>query len=331
MSSMNDIINEMLSNGIRDGVFPCFAAAVGKDDEIIFKSFGGDRCIFPAREALTENTLFDMASLSKLIGTTMAALKMVVEGKISFESKLEDYFDCCHGKEKITVFQLLTHTSGIKAHFPLYLRGISPDDAVTEILKEELGYSTGSNAVYSCMGFILLGKILERIENEPLDRIVQRYVFDPLEMKNSTYRPKGRDCAATEKDIFSKEIISGVVHDENARFLGGISGNAGIFCDLGDCIKFAQMLSRKGRGYLPEELFKYAISNLTPNFSEGRGLGFQRIGKLYGHTGFTGTSIYVDSESGRYAILLTNRVHPTRENTKLIPFRREFHKTVFGE
>ncbi len=328
---MKDIINEMLFNGIRDGVFPCFAAAVGEGDKIEYKSFGGDRCIFPEREPLTEGVLFDMASLSKLIGTTMAALRMTVEGKISLESKLEDYFDCCHGKEKITVYQLLTHTSGIKAHFPLYLRGISPDDAVTEILKEELGYPAGSNAVYSCMGFILLGKILEKAENEPLDQIVQRYVFDPLGMKNSVYCPKNRLCAATERDPDTDKILCGIVHDENARFLGGVSGNAGIFCDLDDCIKFAEMLSLKGQGYLPSELFEYAVSNLTPNFSEGRGLGFQRIGRLYGHTGFTGTSLYIDSESGRYAILLTNRVHPTRNNLKLIPFRREFHKTVFGE
>lgn len=328
---MKDILNEMLFNGIRDGVFPCFAVAVGEGEELIFKSFGGDRCIFPTRKVLTEDTLFDIASLSKLIGTTMAALRMAVEGKISLDSKIEDYFECCHGKEKITVFQLLTHTSGIKAHFPLYLRGITPNDAEAEILKEELGYDTGSDAVYSCMGFILLGKILEKIENEPLDKIVQRYVFDPLGMKNSTYCPKSKVCAATERDSCTGKIICGVVHDENARFLKGISGNAGIFCDLDDCIKFAKMLSRGGKGYLPAELFEYAISNLTPQFSEGRGLGFQRIGKLYGHTGFTGTSIYVDSESGRYAILLTNRIHPTRDNRKLIPFRREFHKTVFGE
>lgn len=327
---MKNKLSEMLYSGIDQGVFPCFAAAVGKGDEVLFHNFGGKSCLFPDRE-LKEGTLFDMASLSKLIGTTMAFLKMWENGKISPENKVGEYFDSCYGKEGITLYQLLTHTSGIKAHFPLYLRSIAPDEAAEEILKEDLGYPTGSNAIYSCMGFILLGKILEKVENMPLDRIVQKYVFDPLGMKNSCYSPVSIDCAATERDSITKEIICGTVHDENARFLGGISGNAGIFCDLADCITFATMLSKGGKGYLSRAIFETAIENHTPDFSDNRGLGFQRIGKLYGHTGFTGTSIYVDSESGKYAILLTNRVHPTRNNTKLMGFRREFHNLVFGE
>lgn len=326
---MKNILNEMLYNGITDGVFPCFAAAVGNGDSILYDNFGGNASLFP-QQKLKRDTLFDMASLSKLIGTTMAALKMIDEGKICLKSRLGNFFDNCYGKENTTVYQLLTHTSGIKAHFQLYKRKISPDDAAIEILKEDFGYTPDSNAVYSCMGFILLGKILEAVENAPLDKIVTDYVFKPLGMTDSTYCPKNQSCAATERDTETGKIINGVVHDENARFLGGVAGNAGIFCNLSDCITFAKMLSKRGKGYLPEKLFDFAVSNLTPSFSDGRGLGFQRIGRLYGHTGFTGTSIYVDGESGLYAILLTNRVHPTRDNNRLIPFRREFHKTVFG-
>lgn len=324
-------ITELLKKGINDGAFPCYAAAVGRESEVFYKSIGGFRAVEPERLPMTEDTLFDMASLSKLIGTTMAALKLIEGGRLAFENRICDYFDNCCGKENITIFQLMTHTSGIKAHFPLWLRGIEPKDAADEIIREKSGYEASSDAVYTCMGYILLGKILELIENEPLDRIVDRLVLTPLGMKNSGYCPKNKPFAATERDAVTCEIICGTVHDENARFLGGVSGNAGIFCDINDCIRFASMLSEKGKGFIDEKLFEYAITDFTPDFSDRRGIGFQLVDDRYGHTGFTGTSIYVDRNSKTYAVLLTNRVHPTRENYKLMPLRREFHGLVFGE
>lgn len=324
-------ISELLQNGIADGAYSCFAAAIGRGDEVIYKEYGGSRSVEPEMLPMTEDTLFDMASLSKLIGTTMAALKLIEAKKLSFENKVGDFFDNCYGKENITIFQLMTHTSGIKAHFPLWLRGITPESAADEIMREGFGYTPSSDVVYTCMGYILLGKILEKIENQPLDKIVTRLVFSPLGMKNSTYRPNGKKCAATERDAVTGEIICGVVHDENARFLDGISGNAGVFCDLDDCIRFATMISKKGEGYIDKSLFEYAVTDFTPNLSEHRGIGFQHIYNRYGHTGFTGTSIYVDKDSDLYAILLTNRVHPTRNNHKLFDIRPEFHKIVFGE
>ena len=138
-------------------------------------------------------------------------------------------------------------------------------------------------------------------------------------------------------------MVCGVVHDENARFLKGISGNAGMFCTVNDTVRFAKMLSQRGAGYLDEKTFSLAVTDYTPDFDESRGLGFQLYGgkpfpggsKMsigsYGHTGFTGTSLFVDNKTGVYAILLTNRVHPTRENGLLYPIRREFYDTVFSE
>ncbi len=324
-------ISALLKSGLDNGAYSCFAVAVGRGDEVYYRDFGGFRALEPQIYPMTEDTLFDMASLSKLIGTTMAALKLIEEQKLSFTSKVGDFFDICHGKENITVFDLMTHTSGIKAHFPLWLRGIEPNNAADEIMRESFGYEPSSNAVYTCMGYILLGRILERIENQPLDKIVHRLVFSPLGMKNSCYCPKDKLCAATERDAATGEILCGVVHDENARFLNGISGNAGVFCDLGDCIRFAAMISKKGEGYIDKALFDYALNDFTPSFSERRGIGFQHVCNRYGHTGFTGTSIYADKRDGRYAVLLTNRVHPTRENYKLFDIRPGFHKLVFGE
>lgn len=335
-------IKDILQKGLDTGAYPCCAAAIGKGNETFFSFYGGNRALLPEKLPLTEDTLFDMASLSKLIGTTMACLRMMEEGKISPLDKISKYLSPCFGKENITVFELMTHTSGISAHMPLY-KGDNTD-AVSAILSRPLAYPTGTKTVYSCMGYILLGKILEQIEGKPLDKIVKERVFTPLGMENSFYNPPADAvCAATERDSDTGEIVCGVVHDENARFLGGVSGNAGVFCTTNDTVKFASMLSNRGAGYLDEKTFSLAVTDYTPDFDESRGLGFQLYGGKpfpggsnmsvgsYGHTGFTGTSLYVDNDTGVYAILLTNRVHPTRENGLLYPIRREFYNTVFSE
>lgn len=334
---------QLLDHALQNGIFPCYAAAIGQGKDIWFYKSKGYRTLYPQKALLTEDTRFDMASLSKLIGTTMAALRLIENGKLSLFNTVGDYFDQCYGKENITIRDLMTHTSGIPAHIPLYLRNIQPETAADVILQEALAYPTGSETVYSCMGYILLGKILEKIESESLDRIVTRFVLEPLSMGQSGYCPQsGTPCASTEWDPASGTYLNGTVHDENARFLGGISGNAGLFCTLGDAVRFAQMLSLRGKGFLSSRMFELAITDFTPDCSESRGLGFQLYGGKrfpggdlmslgsYGHTGFTGTSIYVDNKTGIYAVLLTNRVHPTRENGRIIPFRWHFHNTIFS-
>lgn len=316
-------LHGFLQSGLRQGVFPCYAAAVGDADSLLLCECGGNRSLFPEKQPVTEDTLFDMASLSKLIGTTCAALRLLEEGRLRLSDTADRFFAECHGKERLTVLQLMTHTSGIKAHFPLWLRGIPTEDAADAILREPFGYEPGTEAVYSCMGYILLGKILETVENEPLDRIVTRLVFAPLGMHDSFYcPPRTRLFASTEGEL------CGTVHDENARFLGGVSGNAGIFCTLSDTVRFAKMLAKSGEGLLLRDTFALALHNYTPGKQENRGLGFQLCSFGYGHTGFTGTSLYVNGDT--FAVLLTNRVHPSRENFALAPFRREFHRRVFG-
>lgn len=324
-------LQRLLNRGLEEGAFPCYAAAVGCGDEVWFRSFGGRSTVFPAEKSMTEGTLFDMASISKLIGTTMAAFKLMEQGKLSVENRMSDFFENCYGKENTSVFELMTHSSGIKAHFPLWLRGIDPSNAAEEILREPFGYAPRSDAVYSCMGYILLGKIIEKIENEPLDKVVKRLVFDPLGMKNSFYNPPASYNFAATECYANGENIYGRVHDENAYFLNGISGNAGMFCDIDDCIRFASMVSERGKGYLTEGIFEAATKNYTPDFEENRGLGFKIVGDRYGHNGFTGTSLYVHRETGVYAILLANRVHPSRDSQKLYPFRNEWHGKIFGE
>ncbi len=332
-----------LKRGLDEGAYPCYAAAVGKGDQCFFRAFGGNRAVTPSPLPLREDTLFDMASLSKLMGTTMAALRLIMQGKLRLTDALGDYFPHCYGKERITIHHLMTHVSGIPAHLPLWTMGISPQEAAQAILQSPLALPTGTDVIYSCMGYILLGRLLESICAMRLDQIVTREVFEPLGMQHTVYCPApSLICAATEQKVGQDAPICGHVHDENAHFLGGVSGNAGVFSELDDVICFASMLSRGGEGYLDPALFSYAIQNHTPGMTEARGLGFQlcsgetypggshmTVGS-YGHTGFTGTSLYVDRDSGVYCILLSNRVHFGRNTPRFFEYRRAFYDLVFA-
>lgn len=336
---------QFLNQGLHIGAYPCYAAAVGDQNQIFFRAIGGDRAVYPQRLPLQEDTLFDMASMTKMIGTTCAALRLIDRGRLRLEDPLNRYFDDCRDKGKITVRQLMTHSSGLPAHLPLWQTESSPDTAVDAILRCTLRAAPDTKVIYSCMGYILLGKLLERLCGMPLDVIVAREVLQPLGMLHSCFcPPQDAVCAATEKKVGRDDYICGHVHDENAYFLGGVSGNAGLFCPLDDGITFATMLSRRAEGYLSEELFALAIRDLTPfDPDESRGLGFHlyRDGTYpggscmsrgsYGHTGYTGTTLYVDRDTGVYCLLLTNRVHYGRDTEAYFPHRRAFFDLVYRD
>ena len=218
------------------------------------------------------------------------------------------------------------------------------------LLSVPLEHAPGTQVVYSCMGFILLGKMLERISGKTLDVLAREEVFGPLGMAHTGYHPldAGTDYSAntayTERNPLTGEWLIGQVHDENARFLGGVSGNAGVFSDLRDSIRFARMLAGRGvlggKTYLPRCIFDASIRNYTPGLEENRGLGFQLANGWYscsgqffpqagfGHNGFTGPHIFVDPGSGLWTVLLLNRVHPTRENAEHLRVRRILHTLI---
>lgn len=335
----------ILDTAVSEGAFPCYAAAVGCGDEVFFRAIGGNRAVFPKPFPLTEDTLFDMASLSKLMGTTMAALRLIDQGKLHLTDRVGDFFENSYGKEDITIFQLMTHTSGITSFFHMWKMNIDPRDAAKVILERPLAAPTGTNVIYSCMGYILLGRILEKICGEPLDKIVQREVLDPLGMKDTCYCPsEGRICVSTEKEKTSDDYICGHVHDENAHSIGGVSGNAGLFSTLDDCIKFASLLSRRAEGFLAKSTFDLAVTDHTEGLSDSaRGLGFHMFREAiypggknmsrgsYGHSGFTGTYIYVDRETEIYCILLSNRVHFGRDTDPFFAHKQKFFDTVFED
>jgi CubicO group peptidase (beta-lactamase class C family) len=331
---MLDFIKPLLNQAVADGVAPSAAVCVGVRDKVLAVYTAGDA----ARE-----TLFDMASITKILSTNAVALRALELGEITLWDTVSRFIpNAPEDKAEIPLIRLLTHTSGISPHFRLDAVCDDPKQALDAILNHPLEVEPGTVA-YTCMGFILLGKILEGIFGAPLDKLASEFVFKPLGMDNTGYNPKQGPFAPTEIDPATGKALSGVVHDENARFLGGVSGNAGVFSNIDDMSRYASSLAADdGRLFAPGTLHI-----ATRNYSKGqgvhRGLGFHLGGvpesymgdyltdTAFGHTGFTGTSLVIDPISGRFTVLLTNRVNPTRENIKIQRFRRVLHNRIFAE
>lgn len=333
-------VNQLIRQGLAQGAYPSAALAIGIGGKVYLKQTYGP---------CTDNTLFDMASVTKILSPTMIAFRFLEDGLLRLYDCVGDFFpDAPADKRDITIVQLMTHTGGFPAHFLLSDFTANPGDAARAILEHPLDRAPGADPIYSCMGYILLGRILEGIGGAPLDSLAQKYVFAPLGMTHTGYHPTG-DIAPTEHDPATGKLLQGVVHDENARFLGGISANAGVFSDLNDMIAFTKMLACGGRlddgtAYLSPAMLRAALINRTPRSAgEFRGLGFNLAGsprnflgdlmsqRAYGHTGFAGTSIAVDPDTGLWVVLLTNRICPTRANTQLVRMRSLVHNAATAE
>jgi CubicO group peptidase (beta-lactamase class C family) len=338
----------LIEEGISKGFFPGAAAAVGHKNGIYKIEHYGSRCLIPKMLPMKRDTLFDMASLTKVIATNTLFIIFLEKGLISVFDKVSQYVEYFMDEEKsdITLFNLLTHTAGLPAYGPLYRLCSDFEDAVRFISKEKLVYVPGSRVIYSDYGFILLRYILEKVGQDSFDNLCRKHVFEPLEMNYTCFNPKSSNVAATEVNPENGEILMGVCHDENGRFFNGISGHAGLFSNIEDMVRFASMLinegNYKGKKLISKAAFKAMIQNYTEGLEENRALGWCVKGKTvssggdiispraFGHTGFTGTSIWIDIENDVYVVLLTNRVHPTRENNNIISFRRLFHNAVLS-
>ncbi len=337
---MQQLLETILNQAVADGFFPAAAGAVGVGDQVLGMHAAG-RLWLPDGPQCTLDTRFDMASLTKVMATTPVALLAIQQGRLTLDDTIGRYLDAPRDRAGITVRQLMTHTSGINPHILLNEACKNPEDAVSVILNLPLEGAAGIPR-YSCLGFIVLGKMLEALYQQPLDRLAQDMVFGTLGMADTGFCPTGGNFAATEVDPATGQPLIGVVHDENARFLGGVSANAGLFSTVGDTARFASMLASGGGGLLFPATLKAAIYNRTPGQDSHRGLGFHLggtegcyLGELlpacaFGHTGFTGTSIAVDPTTGFFTVLLTNRVHPSRENERHLRFRRTTHNRLYA-
>jgi len=287
---------------------------------------------------MREDTIFDMASVSKLFNT-VAALQLVERGQLALDEKVTRYIPefGVNGKTEITVRQLLTHSSGMRAWLPLYSAYPTPQARINAVYAStpQPGTSPGNQYIYSDLGLIVLGTIVERLAGAPLDRVVAERITEPLGMTETMYNPPAslhhRVAATEEQPWAGRPMIRGEVHDENAWSLAGVAGHAGIFSTARDLAVFCQMLLNGGSygatRILSEQTVRAALANynagLEARYPESdRGLGFELnkhwyMGPLaspvgFGHTGYTGTSLSIDPISRSFVVFLSNRVHPSR-------------------
>ena len=348
-------LDNLIEKAIADSAFPGAVYLGSKDDHIFhFQNYG----YFDYQNKSTKvekNTIYDLASITKVIATTSAIMLLFDEGKIKLDEKVSDYIPefGVNSKEEITIKDLLTHSSGLAAWVSLWNDTDNPSEVEKNLYNLKLVYKTGEKSVYSCMGFIILGKVVEKITNKGLDEFLAERLFTPLGMKNTFFNPSKKifaRIAPTEVIDERNGLIHGKVHDENAWFIGGVSGNAGLFSTAYDLSIFCQMMLNKGI-YKGTRIFKKNTVELftkRQNVVEGssRSLGWDTPSEnsssghyfsesSYGHTGFTGTSIWIDHEKQLFGIFLTNRVHPTRTNRKIYKMRSKAYdylqKSIKGQ
>ena len=329
MKHLDSCIDALIAEGTADNI----AVKIGRRDDVLVELYRGD---------VNENTLFDMASVSKIIATTSLALMALERGRISLADKVSQYFTCPPEREAITVLHLLTHTIGI-GHKSLNQDGTTYENVAEQILRIPSDIPIGSDVRYSCPGFILLGKILEKVFDSPLDLLLKEKVCLPLGMTSTGYLPTEKALAVNSN---LTEKLRGTVNDYNCRHLGGVAGNAGIFSNISDMTRFVGMLLDEGRPILSSSILEEARKNHTPAMSEARGLGFLYVDERYkqtgglfpvgsfGHCGHTGQSVFVDPESGLYAIILSDATVSTarkygRENyAEVIAMRAAVHASA---
>jgi CubicO group peptidase (beta-lactamase class C family) len=342
---------DVLDQAVADHAFPGGVLAVGYQDELIVHEFG--RQTYDGKSSTVNvGTIYDAASLTKPVVTATLVAMQVEAGRIGLDLPVSRYIPEWNDgpnpdwRKTVTVRNLLTHSSGLPAHKDYFLTLHSKREFIAAIGREPLEYAPGTKTVYSDLGFILLGEILERATGKTVDQLAHEQIFAPLNMAGTMFNPPksllGR-IAPTENDtVFRKRLLQGEVHDENAFAMGGVAGHAGMFTDASDLAAFCQMLLNGGiyghhrlltRATISQFTAPQAISGNartlgwmapTPNSSSGRYFS----PRSFGHLGFTGTSIWIDPDRQLFVILLTNRVYPTRENDRIAAVRPAVHDAV---
>jgi uncharacterized protein YbbC (DUF1343 family)/CubicO group peptidase (beta-lactamase class C family) len=324
-------VDAVIAQAIQDGTVPGAVLVVGHDGRVIYRKAYGARALDPGREVMTLDTIFDVASLTKVIVTSTAVMQLVEKGKVRLNDPVAKYLPefAQNGKDDITVRQLLTHYSGLDPDLDLKIKWEGKQTAYQMAWAETPVDPPGSKFSYSDINFIVLGEIVERVSGETLDEYATRHIFAPLKMLHTRYLPptarRGgwiEKIAPTQYDE-NEHMLRGVVHDPTARRMGGVAGHAGVFSTADDLAKFAQALLNGGNGILSAmSVEKMTRPEQPPSAPVLRGFGWDidspfssNRGDLlpvggYGHTGFTGTSMWIDPTTKTYIILLTNAVHP---------------------
>jgi uncharacterized protein YbbC (DUF1343 family)/CubicO group peptidase (beta-lactamase class C family) len=333
-------IDEVVAESIARKECPGAVVVVGRRGKIVFRKAYGNRAVVPAVEPMTLDTAFDLASLTKVVATTTSVMTLVESGKIRLQDRvaklIPEFASGGGARDQVTVEELLTHRAGLAADDPMALYVGSPQEIFERKYRQPLVAAPGSRFLYSDVGFEVLGEVVRRISSLPLEEFARERVFSPLGMTETEFRPGGKGrlplarIAPTER--INGQIRRGEVHDPRAFALGGVAGHAGLFSTADDLATFCTALLRGGGGVLSPA----AVAAMTrPRFfgdENLRGLGwdvatsFSSVrGDLfplgsYGHTGWTGTSLWIDPVTDTFVVLLTNRNHPD-ESGNVIPLR----------
>jgi uncharacterized protein YbbC (DUF1343 family)/CubicO group peptidase (beta-lactamase class C family) len=320
-------VDSIIEQAVADGNIPGAVLVVGHDGAVIYRKSYGSRALEPKREPMTLDTVFDLASLTKVIATTTAMMQLVEQGKVRMNDPVAKYLPefAQNDKEDITVRQLMTHYSGLAPDLDLTTPWEGKNTAYQLAFVEPPETTPGSGFVYSDINFITLGALVERVSGETLDAYTTQHIFAPLKMTRTRFVPPAAwraKIAPTQYDE-NEHMLRGVVHDPTARRMGGVAGHAGLFSTADDLAKFAQALLNGGGGILSAvTVEKMTSPEQPPQAPVLRGFGWDidspfssNRGDLlpvgsFGHTGFTGTSVWIDPTTQTYIILLTNSVHP---------------------
>ena len=326
-------VDEQINNAVQDGLIPGAVLLIGHDGQVIYRKAYGERSLIPAREPMTIDTIFDAASLTKVVATTSSVMKLFEQGKIRIDDPVTKYLpEFQEGHSPITIRNLMTHFSGLRPDLDLKPAWSGYETGIHRALIDKPAGPPGARFVYSDINFILMGEIVHRLSGQMLSDFARANIFEPLGMKDSMFQPPAAlrpRIAPTEIDPSTGRPLWGVVHDDTSRYMGGVAGHAGLFTTADDLAKFAQMLLDHGQANGTSLFSALTIEKFTTPESPAdqpilRGLGWDidspyssNRGDLFpigsfGHTGFTGTSMWMDPVSRSYVILLTNVVHPHR-------------------
>jgi CubicO group peptidase (beta-lactamase class C family) len=364
-STVQKDIEKFLKKGVSDHVFPCGAVGIlqglGKEKKKMIKCYG-NASLFPEKRKLKMDFFFDLASLTKPFATTMAILCLMKMQKIGIDETLSSLLERKIDGEKknITLEHLLSHCSGFPAHRDYFkiLKDIPEKKkrkyVETLLLEEHLEYSPGTKALYSDLGFMLLGLIIEKKAGHSLDYFVYDKVFKPFHLEKNIFfiplsdnkeKKRKREFVATENCPWRKKILCGEVHDDNCFAMGGIAGHSGLFGDIESVTRYVGLILDmwKNAAVHPNIKNSDLINFLVRNKKKSpcnKVLGFDRrdtkyssSGKYFsersvGHLGFSGTSFWIDPDKEIVIVLLSNRIHPSRTNTKIKKFRPVFHDKI---
>ncbi len=342
----------VMNAAVKDSAFPGAQLLVARNGIIVHNASYGAFDYSPYAKRTETRTIFDLASVTKVISTTNAVMRLVDEGKLALSDPVVRYLPAFgqNGKSHVTIYNLMLHNSGLPGWRKFYEFCTTPQCVVDSIMVSRLAYSTGDSMIYSDLGLITMGKVVEKVSGTTLDRFMDSVFYKPLGMTNTMYNPprsRWSRIAPTEVDVSWQRTgvaVQGRVHDENCAVLGGVSGHAGLFSTASDLAIILQMElnggTYGGRRYLNDATIRQFITRQSERSSRGIGWDTRAPGRSFTgrltssstfmHTGFTGTSVVVDPEKRLIIVLLTNRVHPTRENMKIAEVRPRVHDAIIG-